>query len=174
VTKAVSLHPSAVSLVVARCAHLRPISTASYACMWPGASGSVALPRSAMSCAVGALSAAPCACARPPLCLPATPCRTRVCILSCHLISRYHMYPMPSLVVYPGLQRLGLCGCGSLGHSNEFDAGSVLGVGRFRRLWPITLPLARGYHAVSWVQQPKHWDPQLYQQALGSRMLGNM
>ena len=43
---------------------------------------------------------------------------------------RQHLEPTPCLALCPGLQRLGLCGGGFLGHANELDAGGALGGGR--------------------------------------------
>lgn len=110
-----SAHPRAASLVVAGCAQSRPLSMASQACVWPGPSASVALPRDAVSCPFSADADA-----RPH-----------------HLVRGGHVrFAVPhvaraSLVVRPGLQRLRLCGCGSLSRVNESDAGGVLGGVRF-------------------------------------------
>ena len=49
----------------------------------------------------------------------------------CRVVSRCRMWPAPCLVASPGLQRLGLCGGCSLSCANEFDAGGVLGGGRY-------------------------------------------
>jgi hypothetical protein len=57
-------------------------------------------------------AAVPQACPRPRPSLLAAPCR----------VHAHHTF-------CPGLQRLGLCGYGSLGRANEFDAGGVLGRG---------------------------------------------
>jgi hypothetical protein len=62
---------------------------------------------------------------------------TRGCPLPHHFAV---LCPTLSLLICPGIQHIGLCGCSSLSHANEFNTGSVLGGDRYSILSQYTIP----------------------------------